>query len=291
MPHCVTRLAAGIIALVLLTGPPHTAASAPELPNKAGSVKFAVIGDNGTGSRAQYELAEQMVRARGRFAFDFVLMLGDNFYGRQRPADLVDKFERPYKPLIDAGVTFHAAIGNHDEPHTVNYAPLNMGGQRYYTYTRPRVRFFVLDTNSLEPKQVAWFAGALETATEDWKIAYFHHPLYSNAGRHGSNTELRLLLEPLLLKHGVSVVFAGHDHIYERLVPQKGITHFVSGSGGQLRRGDLQRSASSAAGYDQDQTFMLVEIDGNDMSFEAISRTGTIVDSGVVRRPARTGTE
>jgi hypothetical protein len=291
MVQHLTRLVAAAIAIGVLAGMPRTAAStASALPNKPGTVKFAVLGDNGTGDRAQYELAAQMVRARGQFAFEFVVMLGDNFYGAQGPADLVNKFDRPYKPLLDAGVTFHAAIGNHDEPHTVNYPPLNMAGRRYYTYARQHVRFFVLDTNSLDPKQVQWFTDALQNATDAWKIVYLHHPLYSNAGRHGSNPAIRVLLEPLLVKHAVSVVFAGHDHIYERLVPQKGITHFVSGSGGKLRRGDLERSASTAAGFDQDQTFMLVEIDGSELTFEVISRTGTTVDAGVVRRQARSGT-
>lgn len=287
----LTRLVAGAIAIGVLAEMPRTAAyPASALPNKPGTVKFAVLGDNGTGDKAQYELAAQMVRARGQFAFEFVVMLGDNFYGAQGPADLVNKFDRPYKPLLDAGVTFHAAIGNHDEPHTVNYPPLNMAGRRYYTYARQHVRFFVLDTNSLDPRQVQWFTDALQNATDAWKIVYLHHPLYSNAGRHGSNPAIRVLLEPLLVKHAVTVVFAGHDHIYERLVPQKGITHFVSGSGGKLRRGDLERSASTAAGFDQDQTFMLVEIDGSELTFEVISRTGTTVDAGVVRRQARSGT-
>ena len=74
------------------------------------------------------------------------------------------------------------------------------------------------------------------------RIAYFHHPLYGNAGRHGANVDLRVLLEPLLVKYGVQVVFSGHDHVYERLKPQRGIYYFVTGSGGQLRKGDLQES-------------------------------------------------
>ena len=213
-------------------------------------------------------------------------MLGDNFYGAQRPSDLVDKFERPYKPLLDAGVKFQAAIGNHDEPDSVNYPPLNMNGQRYYAFTRGNVRFFVLDTNSLDPRQLQWFETELRNSGEDWKISYFHHPLYSDAGRHGSSIDLRLRLEPLLIKYGVNVVFSGHDHLYERVKPQHGITYFVSGSGGQLRKGDLVRSDITAAAFDQDQTFMLIEIDVDELHFETISRTGTTVDAGNIRRSA-----
>jgi 3',5'-cyclic AMP phosphodiesterase CpdA len=138
----------------------------------------------------------------------------------------------------------------------------------------------------LDRKQLAWAEDTLRTAPEVWKIVYFHHALYSNAGRHGSNVELRIVLEPLLVRYGVSVVFAGHDHIYERLTPQKGITYFVQGASGQLRKGDLRRSATTAAGFDQDQSFMLIEIAGDQMHFRTISRTGATVDGGVIaRRP------
>lgn len=278
-----------VAAWAALVGSLPVPFDAGDLPNRAGSLKLAVIGDNGTGKRPQYELADQMTAARGRFAFDFVLMMGDNFYGRQRPADLVEKFDRPYKALLDAGVRFYAALGNHDEPHTVDYPPLNMLGRKYYTFAREYVRVFVLDTNSLDPAQLRWFEGALSQAREPWKIAVFHHPLYSNAGRHGSSIDLRTVLEPLLQAHGVKVVFSGHDHIYERLLPQQGIHYFVVGSSGQLRRGDLQRSDTTAAGYDQDQAFMLVEIDANELFFETISRTGTTVDRGrILRQPSTT---
>jgi hypothetical protein len=263
---------------------------ATSLPNQNESVKFAVLGDNGTGDKGQYETAAQMVIARRALPFAFVIMLGDNFYGSQSPDALVRKFDRPYKPLIDAGVTFHAAIGNHDDPGTVHYPPLNMNGQRYYTYVRQHVRFVVLDTNVLDAAQLRWFESALGQAQEPWKIVYFHHPLYGNAGRHGAAVDVRLLLEPILLRHRVNVVFSGHDHIYERLKPQKGIHYFVAGSGGKLRKGDLARSPTTAAGFDQDQVFMLVEVGLDQLWFEAISRTGAIVDSGAIPRTAHAGT-
>ena len=146
------------------------------------------------------------------------------------------------------------------------------------------VRFFVLDSDYMDPKQLDWLTQQLKDAKDEWKIAYFHHPLYSSAGRHGSETDLRLVLEPLFLQYGVNVVFSGHDHVYERVKPQKGIYYFVTGAGGSLRRGDLRRSSITDAGFDQDYHFMLAEIDGDDLHFQAISRTGTTVDSGVIHR-------
>jgi predicted MPP superfamily phosphohydrolase len=279
---CISGLVA--VAGVLLLAGPLT------LPNIPESLKLAVIGDNGTGDRAQEEVAAQMVKFHQEFAYDLVLMVGDNFYGSQKPSDLEQKFARPFRPLLDAGVTFHAALGNHDTLGTIDYAPINMQGQRYYSYVRKNVRFFVLDTNVLDAPQLKWAETALQQSAEPWKVAYFHHPLYSNAGRHGSNVDVRVLLEPLLIKYGVQVVFSGHDHVYERLKPQKGIHYFVTGSGGKLRKGDLRRSETTAVGFDRDQAFMLVEIGAGDLHFQTVSRTGATVDSGRIRRPtARIG--
>jgi hypothetical protein len=273
----------GLVVLLLLS--PGIGAQSPRLPNLADSLKFAVIGDNGTGKEPQYEVGRQMARAREAFRFDLVLMLGDNIYGSHTPADYLDKFERPYAALLSAGVVFQATLGNHDAPDSRFYRPFNMNGERYYAFARRNVHFFVLDTNFLDQPQLAWFESALAESPDGWKICFFHHPLYSNAGRHGSAVDVRVLLEPILLKHGVHVVFSGHDHIYERIKPQKGIYYFLAGSGGQLRRGDLRRADITAVGFDQDQAFMLVEIAGDELFFQTISRTGMTVDSGVIARP------
>jgi hypothetical protein len=258
-----------------------------QLPNRPDSVKFAAIGDYGNGDREQYEVAQQMVKTRSTFPFDLVITLGDNLYGGQRPADFVRKFEQPYAALLAAGVKFQASLGNHDRPENVAYKPFNMNGQRFYSFVRGNVRFFALDTTLMDRRQLEWLDGALRDSREDWKICYFHHPLYSNASRHGSSVDLRLLLEPIFVKHAVNVVFAGHDHVYERLKPQKGIYHFLSGAAGQLRKGDMRPSEQTAASFDQDQSFMLVEVAGAEMFFQAISRTGRVVDSGVIRRQTR----
>ena len=103
---------------------------------------------------------------------------------------------------------------------------------------------------------------------------------------HGSSMALRAVVEPLFVKYGVDVVFSGHEHFYQRIKPQHGINYFVSGGAGQLRRGDLdKRSDLTAKGFDTDYHFMLIEIAGAEMHFQAISRTGQTVDSGVIRRP------
>jgi calcineurin-like phosphoesterase family protein len=277
-------VAAVIAGAVLL---PPLAAQQLTLPNLLDSVKFAAMGDNGTGERPQYETANQMAGWHDRFPFNFVVMLGDNMYGSQKPADFLQKFERPYKPLLDAGVRFYASLGNHDNPSSNEYKPFNMNGRRYYAYAKKNVRFFVLDTNYLDPAQIEWITTALRDASEPWKIVYFHHPLYSDGGRHGSAIDLRVKLEPIFVKYDVNVVYSGHDHIYERLKPQKGIVYFVSGAGGQLRKGDLEPSSQMAVGFDGDQSFMLNEIAGDTLYFQVISRAGRTVDEGTIHRETR----
>ena len=164
----------------------------------------------------------------------------------------------------------------------------NMNGANYYTFKKGNVRFFVLDSNYMDPKQLAWLEQQLHDAGDnDWKICYFHHPLYSSGKSHGCSIELRSLIEPMFIKYGVDAVFSGHDHIYERVHPQKGIYYFTEGSSGQLRNGDLAKTGMTEKGFD---AFMLIEIAGDQMYFQTLSRDGTEVDSGVLSRTVRTPT-
>jgi len=256
------------------------------LPNKDDSLKFSVLGDFGTGERPQYQLAEQMAKLHDRFKYNLVVLVGDNLYGAERPQDFQKKFEIPYKALLDAGVKFYGSLGNHDAREQRYYKLFNMEGKLYYTFTpKPNIRFFALESTYPEPEQIRWLEKELAASNDDWKIVFFHHPLYSSGDRHGSDIRLREVLEPLLLKHNVSVVFNGHDHFYERVKPQQGITYFVVGSGGQLRVGNIdRRSGITAKGFDTDQVFLAVEVTGDQMYFNAISRLGNIVDSGVLMR-------
>jgi hypothetical protein len=218
-------------------------------------------------------------------------MLGDNLYGLEGSGARVNKFEKPYKPLLDAGVTFHAALGNHDNPNQRLYPPFGMNGKRYYSFRRAGVEFFVLDSTDMTPAQVSWLALALHGSDAPWKIAYLHHPLYSSGEKHGSEEAIRAIVEPLFLEHGVDVVFAGHEHFYERLKPQQGIAYFIQGGAAKLRKGNIRAdSPLTARGFDTDRSFTLVEIAGNQMFFETISRAGDVVDDGVVTRREVAGT-
>ena len=276
---------------------PGTAATVPPqaaeqsaigaLPNTDGSLKFVVIGDMGTGDRPQYEVAQQMLTLRSKWKYNNVLMVGDNMYGPERPSDYARKFEQPYAALLNDGVSFRAALGNHDEREQRLYKHFNMDGKSYYTW-KPReedVRFFFLESTYPDETQLKWMQTELAASKEKWKIVLFHHPPYSSGGRHGSNLPIRRAWEPLFIQHNVSVAFTGHEHFYERIKPQKGILYFITGSSGKLAPGDLREgSALTDKGFDSDQAFLAVEIKDDVMYYLALSRTGKIVDTGTFTR-------
>ena len=278
------------ILLLVVVAPILTARRAPAFafPLQAKSVRLAAIGDMGTGAPLQMDVARQMFKSHGVFPFDFVITLGDNIYTGSAPADFDKDFAVPYKSLLDAGVLFYASLGNHDDPNERLYKPFNMDGASYYTYKKGNVRFFVLDSNYMDAKQTAWLEAQLRTASNDeWKVCYFHHALYSSGKYHGPATDLRKVLEPLFVEYGVDVVFSGHEHVYERILPQRGIYYFTEGASGELRAGNLAPSAITAKGFDTDRSFLMVEIAGDDLYFQATSRTGVAVDSGVIHRTIR----
>jgi predicted phosphodiesterase len=261
------------------------------LPTLKDSLKFAVIGDSGSGSPRQYETGRQLIAAHEHFPFSFVLMLGDNIYGGQTPGDLRKKFELPYAPLLQADVPFYATLGNHDDA-TVQlaYKPFHMDGRRHYAFKKGHVQFFVLDSTYVGREQVQWLEDQLLKSDAQWKFVYMHHPIYSSGRKHGSDMALRAALEPMLIGQGVDVVLAGHEHFYERIKPQHGIQYFTAGSAGKLREGNIAtRSILTAAGFDSDLSFMLMEIAGDELSYQVISRLGKTVDHGsMLRRAART---
>jgi predicted phosphodiesterase len=274
---------------------------APEtltLPNSANSVKFAVIGDSGRGNQAQRDVAAQMVRFHERFAFPFVIMLGDNLYeGPATSDDYRSKFEEPYAPLLTLGVQFFAALGNHDDPQEINYERFNMRGRRYYRFAPPgnllarlttTVAFFALDSTYLDSGQLAWLDAELAASPADWKVVFLHHPLYTSGRYQASAFMQRSTLESIFRRRHVSVVFSGHEHIYQRTTLQNGIQYFISGGAGSLRPGDGTPAPYIARTYSANYHFMLVEIEGDVLNFQAISRTGATIDAGRLRRePAR----
>ncbi len=251
-------------------------------------VRFIVFGDWGFGSLQQLKVAKQMILAHQNKPIDFVLTVGDNIYGTGNRQYYRPFFEQPYSVLLKDNVKFFATLGNHDiiegRQDETQYPLFNMDGREYYTIRKAEglVEFFMLDVTNLGNKQLAWLENALKVSKARWKIALYHYPIYSSGTYHGSDLALRNVLEPLLVKYKVNIVFAGHDHIYERTHLQKGIQHFVTGGGGTPLYDINLQSPIRAASY-VGWHFMLVEIDDKDVSFQAISDSGKIVDNGKVK--------
>ena len=296
--------AAGLVAAWLIwlnaaSGPLPSAATPIELPERGrlvlpravGSLKFAVMGDVGRGDQLQYETAAELIRWHDRFAFDLVLLLGDNIYGEGTTEDYRTKFEVPYRPLLDRKVEFRAAPGNHDPENITEYPPFGMNGERYYTFDRDMgppwerrtVRFLAIDTVRMDRTEVQWIEEQLRPDA-DWKIALLHYPLYTSGRYWFRARRTRNVLEPLFVQGGINVAFSGHEHVYERVRPQRGIQYFTSGGGGTFRAGDLSTSDIMVRGFDDDTHFMLVEIDGDTLHFQVINRTGATIDVGTVPR-------
>lgn len=212
--------------------------------------------------------------------FSFVLMLGDNLYHD----DCTNEFLLPYRPLLDRGVQFYAALGNHDRDSERHFKPFNMNGHTYYAFNKGNARFVVLNSNQpSDQTQLKWLDTALGDTGSKWRIAYFHHPLYSSGQHAGQSRDvIRPALEAALVRNRVNVVFSGHEHLYERIAPQKGIRYFVSGGGGR-RLYNVRRSSFDEVAISEHH-FMIVSLAGDQMFFEAITPEGHLLDCGLVWR-------
>lgn len=256
-----------------------------------GKTRFAVIGDFGTGGSDECAVALQMLEEHKRTDLEFVLTVGDNIYPSGNAKHFVKHFEDPFTGLLKEKVKFYAVLGNHDveegRKDQCNYSHFNMGGSCYYSISRGNglIEFFMLDSTDFSAGQANWLENALRSSRAVWKIVALHHPIYSSGKKHGSDVRLRKILEPMLTKYRVQVVFAGHDHVYERLKPQEGIQHFVTGSGGKMRRGDIDlKSPVRAMSYDEDNSFMVIEVDDREMIFRSVNEKGLVIDNGVIKQ-------
>src|SRR5262249_23648770 len=151
-------------------------------------------------------------------------------------------------------------------------------------FNEGNARFVALNSNRpADPEQLMWFDTAFGDTGTKWRIAFFHHPLYSS-GLHEaeSRNTIRPALEPPLLRNKVDVVFSGHEHLYERIAPQKGIRYFVSGGGGRRLYG-LNENGFDEVGSSEHH-FMALEIADDRMFFEANNLKGHLIDCGVLWR-------
>jgi hypothetical protein len=253
------------------------------------SCRFVALGDWGAGTSFQKDIAKQLIALYDKAPYDTVLMLGDNIYENGEVNKLGKAyFTDTYAPLIESGVRFIVALGNHDvragfQDEQVRF--FKMPGY-YYNVRRGPFEFFVINSNTFANDEVQqkWLNRALEKSDADWKIVMGHHPIYSS-GEHRNNAGLQKTLEPLLVKHHVPLYLAGHDHDYERFAPIQGVQYIVSGGGGAYLR-DFPWVAEHSLVRRKAHHFLSFTLEQYTLKMQVIDKTGQVIDSAEWTKPA-----
>ncbi|HLL23922.1 MAG TPA: metallophosphoesterase family protein [Kofleriaceae bacterium] len=242
-----------------------------------------VFGDSGAGTSDQVSLRAQM----DEVPYEVIIHTGDLAYESGTLTELEDTVFDIYDDLF-RHIPFYPASGNHDYK-TMDGAPFrevfklpeNGEDEKWYSYDWGRIHFATLDTEADYKTQVEWLDRDLAASTLPWKIIYLHRPPYSS-GNHGSDMMLRKLLAPVLERHRVQLVLAGHDHNYERIVPQNGVTYIVTGGGG---RGTYSVGTSSFTAFSEAVIhYVYLEVGVDELVMHAIDAEGTEFDSTVIPR-------
>ena len=257
------------------------ASSSRGQPSPGGSLHVLALADTGSGNANQQAVADRMAELHRRKPVDLVLLGGDNIYPEGDIALFDAVFRKPYRALLQAGVPFHAVLGNHDIRTGKGLAQLRepllgMGGH-WYTLRRGPAEFFMLDTNSRPgwSQQLPWLEKALRQSTARWKVVVGHHPVYS-AGIYGDDPAAIARLTPLFRRYQVPLYINGHEHAYERSQPIDGTTYLGVGGGGAWLRPILpnQRSAKAISAY----SFAELTIDDRQLRIDAWDSRGTQID-------------
>ncbi len=206
-----------------------------------GTFSFVVLGDNRSGDETYRSLIAGIMERRPAF----VVNTGDQIAtpGNQ---DQWAAFWELSKPVT---VPYFLTVGNHDvnsiESEAVYKDQVDLpGNELYYSFRAGRALFIVLDSHltgeqkRITGGQFTWLANVLEQAGKGPIFVFLHHPLYpvKGRGRHYGNSldrypDDRDRLQALLKKHGVTAVFAGHEHLYLRRTVE-GLRHIITGGGG-----------------------------------------------------------
>jgi predicted phosphodiesterase len=214
--------------------PPNGATQIKPTGGTGTTLRFAVIGDFGSGLPAQAAIAKRMCSYRNKHPFDTVITTGDNIYPDGSSSKFEDNFFGPMDCLLRDDVQFHGVLGNHDilrlQGRAEIYHP-DFGMEAHnYVLRINGVRFVMVDSNP--PVDKSWLRRATRAQVGDrWTIVVFHHPVYSPGMQHGSSPWLKDLPD-LFERRGVDLVLNGHDHIYSVTRPLHRIRYVVTGGGG-----------------------------------------------------------
>lgn len=274
----------------LSSGRTLTLVSCPKRTTKLAQplLRFVALADTGFGNDGQYAVAQAMNCYLQQNPFQFVLLAGDNIYDNGEIEKIGSAFEKPYQALLQQGIQFYAALGNHDirtnnGEDEIRYSGFNMQG-RYYTFTKEAVQFFAIDTNNNAPwkAQLDWLEENLSRSQVPWKVVFGHHPVYSS-GVHGGSQQMVKRLTPLFSRYGVQLYISGHDHNYERTHRLQGTTYLVCGAGAKTRPvGSSSRTAISASRL----SFATFEVYPNRLEVRGIDTNGKIFDQVAILNSA-----
>ena len=127
--------------------------------------------------------------------------------------------------------TIFPVLGNHECNHANYYEAF--GVPEWYSFDCGDAHFTMLDSNDWAdmPAETEWLKEDLESDAS-WKFVSFHHPPYSSDASHwGGWLNIREYWEDIFIENGVTAVFNGHVHVYERYL-ENGIHYVVLGCGG-----------------------------------------------------------
>lgn len=260
-------------------------AKAEETPKK---IRFIAVGDTGTGDRKQYEVAKAIKDKCDKSGCDFVIILGDNIYNNGVKSvddpQFITKFEKPYK---DIDLKFYLTLGNHDYrgnvqaqiDYTKKSKKWTMPG-RTYNFSYGDADFFSLDTNKITDVQISKLKSDLDKAKGKWKIAFGHHPMYTN-GVYGNATGKLADLTGKTLCGKADIYLSGHEHTKQHLKSVCWVEYLVVGTGAGLRPvGKSSNTLFAKASYG----FSWFEIDDDKMYFQIIDSKGKVEYDYTVRK-------
>jgi predicted phosphodiesterase len=271
---------------------------------ESGGVRFAVIGDCGSGSMEQYRMAA-VLRSLN---VDLVVVVGDVVYPQFTAGRVDARCFSVYQPQM-SNVPFFVLPGNHDRyasPVDLFQAfyPENPAGfpdGLFYSFDAGDAHFAMLDTDvgagiKLGPgsPQYQWLENDLQNTSKPWKFIFGHNPWWSsgphqwddyNVNGIRDEAEFRDGVAALAMRNGAQIAFFGHEHTYERLGPVQGLHSIITGGGGAYLYAESTRNPQSAQ-YIMEHQCVVASLEGDSLQTCAIGMNGELLDAMSIGRAA-----
>lgn len=252
-------------------------------PEKTDSFSFIVFGDTRSDSAAHQSVINRMAAHE----FEFILHSGDLIHHGDRSDEWRTFFN--IEDTLLQSKHFMPTIGNHEKPFwqydTLFALP---EPEDYYSFNYGNAHFIMLNTEiDMSGVQRDWLLNDLTIARDDtsidWIFVTLHRPPFTS-GRYNPNTGVQRHWCPLFEEYSVDIVFAGHDHMYERTSKINGVTYIVSAGGGAPLY-DVGRNTWTMYS-EKTYHFCLVHIKGKRLLLKAIKPNGVVFDSLVLNKTA-----